>query len=181
VLAVSTARQEHGGPRAPHGHRPNAAPLRAEPRNVENLIIAANNSWIVNSTTWSAYSRVLDALCRITTGGGLSRRELYTDDGESILNVKRRSSSTASRDRDAADLLSRSILVTLPTIPRTSANRSASSGRPSTPPTHDSRALLDAASMALKRVGEVHFDRLPRMADFVIWVTPPSRRSGGGT
>ena len=153
---------------------PNAAPLRAEPRNVENLIIAANNSWIVNLDNMECLQPwCSDALCRITTGGGLSRRELYTDDGESILNVKRPVILNGIEEIvTRPDLLSRSILVMLPTIPEDKRKPEREFWQ-----TFDAAhprilgALLDAASMALKRVGEVHFDRLPRMADFVIWVT----------
>ena len=153
---------------------PNASLLRAEPRNTENLIIAANNSWIVNlDNTACLQSWLSDSICRISTGGGLSKRELYTDDGETILNVKRPVILNGIEEIvTRPDLLDRSILATLPTIPEEKRipEREFWAAFDAAHP-RILGALLDAVSMALKRLGDIHLDRLPRMADFALWVT----------
>jgi hypothetical protein len=69
---------------------PNAAPLRSEPREPRDLMIAANNGWVVALDNLSHVASWLsDALCRLSTGGGFSTRELYSDDDEMIFNATR--------------------------------------------------------------------------------------------
>ena len=60
-----------------------AAPLRALPRDVRDLAIAANNAHILAFDNLSGISvDVADALCRLSTGGGFATRALYSDDEE---------------------------------------------------------------------------------------------------
>jgi hypothetical protein len=50
---------------------PNAAPLRAEPRDGRDLMIAANNAWLIAFDNLSHIPLWLsDALRRVSTGGG---------------------------------------------------------------------------------------------------------------
>src|SRR6201987_5256446 len=64
---------------------PNTAPLRAEPSNVRDLMISANNAWCLGYDNLSSLSDQLsDALCSLSTGGGFSTRELYTNESEKI-------------------------------------------------------------------------------------------------
>src|SRR5262249_38959765 len=66
---------------------PNAAPLRAEPKDGRDLMIAANNSWLLAYDNLSHVSPWLsDAMCRLSTGGGFATRELYTDQDEIIFD-----------------------------------------------------------------------------------------------
>ena len=59
---------------------PNSAMLRAEPRDVRDVMIAATNSWLLAIDNISDLQPWLsDCLCRLSTGGGFSTRELYTD------------------------------------------------------------------------------------------------------
>ena len=59
--------------------------LRAEPRDVRDVMIAATNSWFVAFDNLSALSPWLsDCLCRLATGGSFSTRELYSDSEEMI-------------------------------------------------------------------------------------------------
>ena len=59
---------------------PNEAELRSEPRNERDLVIAANNGWVIGHDNLSCVKQWLsDALCRIATGGAFGTRELYTD------------------------------------------------------------------------------------------------------
>jgi hypothetical protein len=69
---------------------PNSAPLRSEPRDARDLIIAANNSWVLAFDNLSHLPAWLsDALCRLATGGGFSTRELYTDSEEVLFDAVR--------------------------------------------------------------------------------------------
>ena len=66
---------------------PHAAPLRALPRDVRDLAIAANNAHILAFDNLSGISvDVADALCRLSTGGGFATRALYSDDEERIFD-----------------------------------------------------------------------------------------------
>ena len=59
---------------------PNTSPLRSEPRETRDLMIAARNSWCIAFDNVSRLSpRLSDDLCRMATGGGFSTRQLYTD------------------------------------------------------------------------------------------------------
>jgi hypothetical protein len=69
---------------------PNAAPLRAEPHDGRDLMIAANNSWCLAYDNLSHVPPWLsDALCRLSTGGGFATRELYADQDEIIFDSQR--------------------------------------------------------------------------------------------
>lgn len=58
-----------------------------------------------------------DDYCRLSTGGGLSKRQLYSDEGEIVINVKRPLVLNGIDEFVArGDLASRSIVLHLPTI-----------------------------------------------------------------
>src|SRR5262249_674134 len=60
------------------------------PDHPSDLVIAASDSWVILLDNVSSIPRWLsDALCRVATGGGSSKRTLYTDADESVLDVKR--------------------------------------------------------------------------------------------
>ncbi len=152
---------------------PNEADLRSQPRDERDLVIAANNGWVLGFDNLSAVPPWLsDALCRISTGGGFATRELYTDSDEVIFTGQRPIilngiTELASR----SDLLDRAIRVTLPQIPEHKRRPEAEfwadfeKARPAI-----LGALLDALCMALWNIDKVRLDRLPRMADFAKWV-----------
>src|SRR5215213_1483583 len=101
---------------------PSIAPLRTTPRNEQDLIIAATNSWCVafdnisNLPPWTS-----DALCRLSTGGGFSARELYTDSEEVLFDATRPVILNGITDvATRPDLLDRALVVRLPPIPEES-------------------------------------------------------------
>lgn len=153
---------------------PNRAPLRSEPRDARDLVIAANNGWVIALDNLSAVPGWLsDALCRLSTGGGFSTRELYSDGDEVIFDAMRPAVLTGIEElATRGDLLERCLLVSLPTIRpeqrRTEAELMAAfeAARP-----RILGALFDAVSMALRRWGEVRLPTMPRMADFAVWVS----------
>ena len=153
---------------------PNKAPLRRPPRSEHDLMIAAANSWLVVYDNLSGLPGWLgDALCVVSTGGGLSCRELYTDSEEALFDLQR---PVILNGIDAittrGDLLGRAIVLHLPRIKdedrRTEKAILAELDRirPSV-----LGAILDVISSGLRELPNVRLDSMPRMADFAEWAT----------
>ena len=67
---------------------PGHSPLRTAPREIRGLMISASNAWCLSFDNLSGFHPWLsDGFCRLATGGGLSNRELYSDDNETILDA----------------------------------------------------------------------------------------------
>ena len=102
---------------------PGHSPQRTAPRDIRDLMISASNSWCLSFDNLSDFPPWLsDGFCRLATGGGLSTRELYSDDNETILDAMRPVilngiDSLVSR----ADLADRAILLELPQIENVTA------------------------------------------------------------
>lgn len=151
---------------------PNAAPVRCEPKEVRDLMIAAANAHLLALDNLSHLPGWLsDALCRLSTGGGFATRELYTDDGEIIFDALRPVILNGIEEFvTRGDLLERSILLRLPTIPE--EKRVPESDfwarfynlRPKL-----LGAVLDRVAGGLRELPGVELDHLPRMADFARW------------
>jgi hypothetical protein len=114
-----------------------------------------------------------DALCRLSTGGGLGTRELYSDSEELILDAQRPVILTGIEElATRGDLLDRSLVTWLPSIPKNKRRREEeldaefSASRPAL-----LGAFLEAVSCALREINGVWLPQSPRMADFVAWVT----------
>jgi hypothetical protein len=144
------------------------------------MIAARNNHLLVLDNLSRMPNWLSDALCRLATGGGFTTRELYTDDGEVIFDARRPVILNGIEDFvSRGDLLERSILLRLPSIPeekrvpesafweRFSAVRSKLLG-----------ALLTRVSGGLREMPRVQLDRLPRMADFARWCVACERGAG---
>jgi hypothetical protein len=153
---------------------PNTAPMRSEPKDPRDLMIAANNGWIIALDNLSRIPGWLsDTLCRLSTGGGFSTRTLYENDEETIFDAKRPIIITGIEElATRGDLLDRSLIVTLPAIPedeRRSEDKIWREFNEAQPRLFG--VLCDAASMALRNLPNINLDRLPRMADFARWAT----------
>jgi hypothetical protein len=153
---------------------PSTAPLRTTPRNERDLVIAATNSWCVAFDNISTLQPWLsDAMCRLSTGGGFSARELYTDSEEVLFDATRPLILNGIADvATRPDLLDRSLVVTLPPIPEEKRRPEAElwqefdKARPRILAT-----LFDAVAGALGAVESVRLEGMPRMADFAVWAT----------
>ncbi len=153
---------------------PNTAPLRSEPREPRDLMIAANNGWMIVLDNLSHLPQWLsDCLCRLATGGGFSTRTLYENDEETIFNAQRPVifngiEEVASR----GDLLERSLTIHCPRIdedqrrPESDLWREFEEDQPAI-----LGGLLDAVSAAIRNLPSTKLDTLPRMADFALWVS----------
>lgn len=160
---------------------PATAPLRTPPREERDLLIAANNSWVVAYDNMSSIPQWLsDALCRLATGGGFSTRELYTDTDEVILDLTRPVILNGiDHLAERPDLADRSIILNLPRIEETARRDEAElymAFDRELP--HILGALFSCVAAALVRLPEVRLYRKPRMADFALWATAAEEALG---
>jgi hypothetical protein len=153
---------------------PCKALLKTLPSNERDLVISAKNSWVLAFDNLSGLKHWMsDSLCRLSTGGGFSIRELYTDADEIIFDSQRAQILNGIDDIAVrADLRDRALIISLPVISREQRKdeesilvnfdkvRSSILG-----------GLLDAVSVALKNKDSVKLENPPRMADFAKWVT----------
>jgi hypothetical protein len=153
---------------------PSAVPLRAAPANLLDLMVGATSSWVVAYDNLSHLQPWLsDALCRLSTGGGLSKRELYTDEDEVLLDAQRPVVINGIAEiATRSDLLDRAVMLELGAIEddkRVAEEMFWVNFRAEHPKILG--ALLDVIVAAMANVGAVRLDRLPRMADFATWIT----------
>lgn len=151
---------------------PNDAPLRAAPRNGHDLMIGANNAWMIALDNLSHVQPWLsDGICRLATGGGFATRTLYENDEEHIFHAMRPvllNGIGAVAER--SDLVDRAIVLEAPRIrdqdrlTETEINRRFNATRPAI-----LGALLDGVVRGLRDVATVELADPPRMADFAEW------------
>jgi putative DNA primase/helicase len=153
---------------------PRKAQTRGAPRNAHDLAISAANSWCLGFDNLSKVEPWFsDALCRLSTGGGFSTRAYYTDDEEKIFEAVRPvmlNGIAIGIDRE--DLRDRGMVLSLPPIEngrRMTVAQVSARFREIQP--YVLGCLLDAVSCALRRSAMTKLDDLPRMADFVTWVS----------
>lgn len=153
---------------------PNVSPLRSLSRDERDLFIAAVNGWALAFDNISGLSQwTSDALCKLSTGGGLSTRELFSDDDETLLDALRPVVLNGITDFvDKQDLVSRALQVRLPSIPKEDRKPEAAIWK-----RFDEAqpgilgALLDVTVTGLERLPETRLETLPRLADFALWAT----------
>lgn len=148
--------------------------LRTMPTSERDLAVAAANHWVLAFDNLSyVKENMSNALCRLSTGAGFGTRALYTDDEEVVFEYIR---PVILNGLDAIatrqDLLSRSIVIRLPEIPKDQRlEKEVFWSRFEEARPEILGALLDSASAALANRSEVTLAGLPRMADFASWVT----------
>jgi hypothetical protein len=152
---------------------PARTPDRSAPRDERDLIIAANNGHVVAFDNLSGLRDwQSDGLARLSTGAGFGTRELYTDSEETLFWAAKPIILNGITDLAVrSDLLDRSLLVTLPRIPddrRQTEQRFWATFQAAAPAIL--AALLDGVSASLSGHRMVTLERLPRMADFAVWV-----------
>jgi hypothetical protein len=152
---------------------PSSAPVRRLPKSSEDLMITVQNAWITAFDNLSYVPKWLsDALCSVSTGIAEGKRTLYSDDDETIIQVKRPVMLNSIEDvANRADLLDRSIVLTTTALtnrlPEETLNESLSDMAPEI-----LGALLDAVSSGLGGFRDVEISGMDkfRMADFTRWV-----------
>jgi hypothetical protein len=151
---------------------PNSTPLRALPREDRDLFIAATNSYVLAFDNVSGLRDwISDTLCRLATGGGFSTRQLYTDQDEILFEATRPIILNGIEEIvTRPDLIDRAIILTLEPIakekrrPEEEFWAEFETTRPVI-----LGALLDAVATGFKRLPNMQFEALPRMADFARW------------
>jgi hypothetical protein len=153
---------------------PNAAPVRSLSREERELMIAANNGYLLAFDNLCGLPNWLsDALCRLATGGSFAVRQLYTNDEEILFEAARPILLNSIEEVvSRPDLGDRAIFLTLAPIgeaqrrPENELWREFEIARP-----RILGALLDAVVHGLRAMSDVHLETLPRMADFALWAT----------
>jgi hypothetical protein len=146
------------------------APYRAS----RGTYLAASNGFVLAFDNLSALMAwISDTLCRLATGGGFAVRQLYTDQDEVLFEATRPVILNGIEEIvTRPDLADRAIFLTLEPIPEGGRRPEAElwaafeAERP-----RMLGALLDAVATGLKRLPEIRLEKLPRMADFALWVT----------
>lgn len=151
---------------------PSAVPIPNFPTRRRELAQALDHNAVLALDNVSQLNRSLsDTLCRAVTGGGFSKRKLYTDE-EDVLFQFRRAVIINGINIPAtrADLLDRSILIGLERIPEEEMQ-----------PEKELRAefeevrpkifgaMLDALARAMEIEADIDPGPLPRMADWTRW------------
>jgi hypothetical protein len=146
--------------------------IRAEPRDVRDLMISAFNSHVIalDNLSWIP-DWLSDALCRLATGGGFATRTYYTMDDETCLDAQRPIIITGIEDVvTRGDLSDRSLGIHLPAIDpkdrRTEKTFWADfeAAAPSL-----TGALFDLIAKAMQLLPAITLDNPPRMADFALF------------
>jgi hypothetical protein len=148
---------------------PNQAPIRALPRDERDILIAAQNSWVMAFDNVSYVPNWLsDLFCRIATGAGFATRKLYTDSDEVIFQSMNPIILNGIGDFvTRGDLADRSLFIKLKPIDPTHRRlekeiyKEFEAAAPSI-----FGALLTITSHMLGNFNHVKLINLPRMADF---------------
>ena len=151
---------------------PHPAGLLAGNAKLDDLALAASESWLIVLDNVSKINPNLsDALCRISTGGGLRRRQLYTDRDEVAIEFRRPIVINGIGSViKSPDLLERTVPVNLIPISQESRRTEADleeAWREARPRVLG--ALLNAVSEILDSQESIVLQGYPRMADFARW------------
>lgn len=153
---------------------PCLAPLRTLPREVRDLFVMTSGSLVLAFDNLSYLNDwISDALCRISTGGGFSVRQLHTDEDEVLFDAIRPIIMNGIENVGTrSDLVDRSIILVLEPIPD-SNRKTLKQMQSEFSEVYPSilGALLDMIVHGLNKLPNVELEGSPRMADFAIWAT----------
>ncbi len=152
---------------------PSVADVRSFSLSEQDLLIAANRSWLLAFDNLSAIRpQQADALCRLATGAALGTRRLYTDEDEVLFRLARPMIINGIGDlTERSDLLERAIVIELPALEdgnRRSERQIMASFRRVAGRIFG--ALLDALVAAIQNREHVQLSHPGRMADFMEFV-----------
>jgi hypothetical protein len=148
---------------------PSQAPLRLPPRDEDKLIVGAKSSWVLAFDNLSGMPTWLsDCLCCLATGTAQSKRALYTDDEEHIIEATRPVIVNGIDDMTARpDFASRALAIDLPQIKDERRQEEAIFWAEFTKAQPQILGgLLSTVAGILEIRGDVDLPSKPRMADF---------------
>lgn len=149
---------------------PSMSPLRAPPRDTRDLLVAAASSRVLALDNLSgANAELADSLCRLSTGGALAGRKLYTDDEELLVEIQRPVILNGIDDpATRPDLADRCLHLLLPPLRARQTEADLSRQFESDAPLILG-ALLNGMVLAQRDHASINLQPLPRMADFAQW------------
>jgi hypothetical protein len=119
-----------------------------------------------------------DALCRLATGGGLSKRTLYSDAEETIITAIRPIILNGIDDlANRADFAERALVLELDPVKQRRAKSDILRDLEEVAP-RVLGALLDGLCAAIRLSPTTKLSELPRMADFAVWVAAAEKGLG---
>ncbi|ETI69370.1 hypothetical protein [Neobacillus vireti] len=146
--------------------------LLTMPNSLQDLALSLANNYMPSFDNLDGLSaEKSDLLCIASTGGGFSKRTLFTDDDETLLELRRCVGLTGINVVvTRADLIDRSIIIELDRIPEDERKEE----RDVWESFEKDRAsivggALQALANAMAIYPNVKLDKLPRMADFTRW------------
>ena len=153
---------------------PSSVPLRTPPKDMQNLLVSAANTHLVSIDNLSGLKpEIADCLCRLSTGGGIDVRALYTDDEQHLVDIQKPTLINGIDDiASRPDLAERSIILNLPVIPegKRKTEREFWAEFEKDKPLIFA-GLLDGLVSGLNNTNSLKLENKPRMADVVHWVT----------
>lgn len=149
---------------------PSASPLRAPPKELRDLLVGAINGWCLALDNLSSLTPQLsDALCRLSTGGSISERQLYTNTEEVLMEVQRPVILNGIEDLAVRpDLAERGLHLELEVVQHRMSEAALWKDFDADAP-HIFSALLEGLSLAIRDHQSINIGPLPRMADFGQW------------
>ncbi len=140
----------------------------------QDLFIASSNNHLISFDNISFIkNNISDSLCRVSSGGAISARTLYSNDEETLIELCKPVMLNGITDFVARrDLASRSMIVELRPISATERK----TGEQVMKEFQDDMpkmlgVLLDGLSASLRNLNKVYLKELPRLADVIIWCT----------
>lgn len=152
---------------------PSTVPLRRGTTEERSLWVAAALNRVLAFENLSAIpSWLSDALCSMSTGGGYSSRQLYSDSDETIFSAKRPVLLNGIVDVvHRPDLAERTIRIELEPIPKNLRRTEADLNKHFIAIAPEALgALFDSVSFGLSRLDSFQVGGLPRMADASRWI-----------
>jgi hypothetical protein len=160
---------------------PSIALTLSPPKTVEEFVQQASHHWVLFYDNLSSFPQWLsDGLCKVVTGQGFSKRELYSNDDDILYAFKRVVGLNAiTLVVDRADLLDRSLLIHLERVPdneRVGIKEFRAKFEEAKP--FILGGIFDVLSKAMAIHPTLKLTSLPRMADFALWGEAISRAMG---
>jgi hypothetical protein len=154
---------------------PSALRTNRLPRDLKEITQILAHSWLTifdNVSPDDFFESISNLICTVITGGGVSKRELYSDDDDIVYDLQRVVGLNGiNLVASKPDLLDRSILIELARIPearRKPANEVNTTFREKLPGILG--GIFDTLVKAIRIKPTLVFPQgLPRMADFTVW------------
>lgn len=142
------------------------------PDRTENLITTlSNNYFVAFDNLGKLSSETLNIFCQVSTGGTLAKRQLFTDNSEISINIKRLLALNGiGLEISQSDVLDRSIILNLLRIDETQRKSEQDIFDAFNKKTPFILAdIFSILSRALAIYPNLELGKLPRMADFCKW------------